>query len=154
MGSGPKEGCMARHDHGLTLVEALLAIVLAGILAGLGAAAAARWTDRVAVETAAGDLLEAYRRARAVAGEWGRPAELLVTPDSLVLRATWHGETTEVWRAPGPARAGVALAPPRHSVTFHPAGFALGAANVSHVLTRGGARRVVTVSRLGRVRLP
>lgn len=137
----------------MTLIEMLIAIGLLGSLLTLALWSAERWADRARVETAAGQLLEAYRRAQSVARAWGRPAELVVTADSLVIRAVWHRETTEVWRSPGPAQAGVALTPASHIISFLPTGLAQGVANVSHVLSRGAARRQVTVSRLGRARV-
>lgn len=137
----------------MTLVELVGALALIGALASLTVWTAARWADRARVETAAGELLDAYRRAQAVARAWGRPTELEVTADSLVIRAVWHQESTEVWRAGGPARAGVSLTPARHVTAFLPSGVAQGLANVSHVLARGSARRQVVVSRLGRVRV-
>jgi len=137
----------------MTLLEVLVALSLVGAVAGLGFATAARWRDRESVETAAGRLLEAYRRTQSVARAWGRPAELLVTPDSLIIRAVWLGESTEVWRGPGPGRAGVGLAPNRHVAAFLPSGLATGASNVTHLLTRGAAHRRVVVSRIGRVRV-
>jgi hypothetical protein len=47
----------------------------------------------------------------------------------------------------------VVVAPNSHVTAFHPSGVAMGVANVTHVLTRGAARRQVVVSRLGRVRV-
>lgn len=137
----------------MTLIELLVVVALAGAIASLTAWTAARWADRARVETAAGQVLDAYRRAQAVARAWGRPAELVVSADSLVIRAVWHQETTEVWRTMGPAQAGVTISPALHTTTFLPTGAAQGVANVSHLLVRGAARRQVVVSRLGRVRV-
>lgn len=137
----------------MTLIELLVAVAIVGAIASLAAWTAARWADRARVETVAGLVLDAYRRAQAVARAWGRPAEVVVSADSLVIRAVWHQETTEVWRAPGPAQTGVALTPAQHTTTFLPTGAAQGIANVSHLLARGTARRQVVVSRLGRVRV-
>lgn len=137
----------------MTLIELLVAVAIVGAIASLTTWTAARWADRARVETAAGQVLDAYRRAQAVARAWGRPAEVVVSADSLVIRAVWHQETTEVWRGLGPAQAGVALTPGQHTTTFLPTGAARGVANVSHLLVRGTARRQVVVSRLGRVRV-
>lgn len=139
--------------RGVTLIELVVALAVAGAIAGLAFWSAARWADRARVEDAAGRLLDAYRRTQSVARAWGRPAELVVSPDSLVIRAVWHGESTEVWRAAGPAHAGVSVSPPSHTAGFLPSGAATGVANVTHLLSRGAARRQVIVSRLGRVRV-
>lgn len=137
----------------MTLLEVLMALVVVGLLGSWCVWTATRWRDRASVEGAAGRLLDAYRRTQSVARAWGRPAELVVTPDSLVIRAVWLSESTEVWRAPGPALAGVALAPARHTAAFLPSGLAMASSNVTHVLTRGAAHRRVIVSRIGRVRV-
>lgn len=138
---------------GVTLVESLIVLVLVGLLASLGFWSAARWADRARVEAAAATVLDAYRRTQAAARAWGRPTELVVTADSLVIRASWHGEVTEVWRSAGPGLAGVAVTPAVHVAAFQPSGAASGVANVTHVLSRGAARRQVVVSRLGRIRV-
>ena len=137
----------------MTLLELLVVIAVVGTIAAITFLSAAQWRDRASVEAAAGRLLEAYRRTQSVARVWGRPAELLVTPDSLVIRAVWLSESTEVWRGPGPSLGGVALAPSRHVAAFLPNGLAMASANVTHVLTRGSAHRRVIVSRIGRVRV-
>jgi len=144
---------MDTGSRGVTLLEAMAGLAILGILLGLVFGTVGRWADRARVDLAAGQLLDAYRRAQAVARAWGRPAELVVTPDSLVVRAVWHSESTEVWRAAGPSAAGVALTPSVHVAQFQPSGVAGGIANVTHVLTRGAITRRVVVSRLGRVRV-
>jgi Tfp pilus assembly protein FimT len=137
----------------LSLVDLLLAIALTGALLAGGATSLGRFTDRSRVEAVAGSLQNAYRRAQSVARAWGRPAEIVISPDSIVIRALSQSSPTVVWRETGPAALGVAVAPALHVLAFAPSGLAMGAANVSHVLTRGGARRQVIVSRLGRVRV-
>jgi type II secretory pathway pseudopilin PulG len=137
----------------MTLAEVLMVITIMSAASALIFWSAGRWSDRARVEAAAGAVLDAYRRAQSVARAWGRPAELVVTPDSLIIRAVWHQESTEVWRAPGPATGGVNITPASHVAGFSPSGMATGVANVSHVLTRGAARRQVIVSRLGRARV-
>lgn len=134
-------------------MELVVGLAVLAILTSSVVWTAARLADRTRVEAAAGQLLDAYRRTQSVARAWGRPAELVVTPDSLVIRAVWHSESTEVWRAPGPRAAGVGIAPATHVTSFLPSGLAQGVANVTHVLSRGAARRRVVVSRLGRVRV-
>jgi prepilin-type N-terminal cleavage/methylation domain-containing protein len=144
---------MTRRTRGVTLVELLLGLTVLAILASSVIWTASRLADRARVESAAGQLLDAYRRTQSVARAWGRPAELIVTADSLVIRAVGHSESTEVWRAPGPRAAGVGVAPASQVTSFLPIGLAQGVANVTHVLSRGAAQRRVVVSRLGRVRV-
>ncbi len=137
----------------MTLVDLALALALTGALLAGGATSLSRFTDRSRVDAVAGSVQNAYRRAQSVARAWGRPAELLVSRDSIVIRALSSSIPTVVWREKGPATFGVGLVPAVHVASFAPSGLAMGAANVSHVLTRGTARRQVVVSRLGRVRV-
>ena len=144
---------MPASARGATLLELLVTMIVLGVVVSTVGWTAARWSNRARVDAAAGVLLDAYRRTQSVARAWGRPAELVVTGDSLVIRAVWLSESTEVWRAPGPVQSGVSLTPPLHVAAYLPSGLAAGPANVSHVLQRGTVRRQVIVSRLGRVRV-
>lgn len=137
----------------MSLLELCLAMVVSGLLVAGGTSSLGRFTDRARVERVAGTLLNAYRRTQSVARAWGRPAELVVSPDSIVIRAVAGSSVTVVWREPGPATLGVAITPAVHVAGFAPSGVATGSANVSHVVTRGAARRQIVVSRLGRVRV-
>ena len=137
----------------MSLLELCFAMAVGAVLVASGATSLGRFTDRARVETVAGTLLNAYRRTQSIARAWGRPAELVVSADSIVIRAIAASSSTIVWREPGPATLGVAVTPAVHVAGFAPSGLATGSANVSHVLTRGAARRQIIVSRLGRVRV-
>lgn len=136
----------------MSLFELLTALSVAAILAGAATATSRRHADRLAVEAVQGNVLNAYRRAQSAARAWARPAELTVSADSIVLKSVGRTDTTELWRVPGPARAGVVLTPATHVVTFGANGLAMGVASMSHQLQKGSSLRVVIVSRLGRVR--
>ncbi len=137
----------------MSLIEIVIALVVAGMLAAVGATSLARFADRARVETTAAGILTAYRRAQSAARAWNRPAELVVAEDSVVIRTAGPTGPTVLWRGPGPTQAGVALTPATHVSTFGPSGLGMGVANVTHVLVRGGVRRQLVVSRLGRVRV-
>jgi prepilin-type N-terminal cleavage/methylation domain-containing protein len=137
----------------MSLIEMLVALAVAGMMASVGVTSLARFADRARVETAAATLLTAYRRAQGVARAWNRVAELVVAEDSLVIRTGGPGGPSVVWRGPGPLQSGVTLSPTVHVSAFGPSGLGMGAANVTHVLSRGGVRRQLVVSRLGRVRV-
>jgi type II secretory pathway pseudopilin PulG len=137
----------------VSLLETLIALVIVGSLAAAGTTSLVRFTDRARVEAMAGTILNAYRRTQSVARAWGRPAELVVSRDSILIRALTATSSTVIWRGPGPASAGVNVSPALHVSSFAPSGLGTGAANVSHVLSRGTARRQVIVSRLGRVKV-
>lgn len=136
----------------MSLFEALLALAVVAILTGAATVTSRRFADRIAVEAAQGNVLNAYRRAQSAARTWGRPAELSVATDSIVIRTIGIADTVVLWQAPGPGRTGVSLTPTAHVALFGANGLATGAGNVSHILQKGGTRRVVVVSRLGRVK--
>jgi len=137
----------------VSLLELVTAACLIAVLATLGARGAATMADRIAVENAQGAVLNAYRRTQSVARAWGRPAEVVVTVDSIVIRVVSPSARNVLWRAPGPRGSGVTLSPASHTTTFAANGMATGAANVTHLLQRGAVSRRVVVSRLGRVRV-
>jgi type II secretion system protein H len=142
--------------RGHTLLELMVVLAVAGILAGMLAPGIGSLADRVAVEHQAARLLSAYRTAWLTARVRQRLALLRVSPDTLSIRTVpgaGSADTTLEWIAAGPAAAGVALASPPHTAVFGPDGVAMGFSNARHVLTRGGASRAVVVSRLGRVRM-
>jgi len=162
-GPRPKDGGRAgrRYDlrcmrRGITLFELLMAIALIGLLAGVVAPRFAFLGDRIAVEHEAGRLLVAHRTAWLYARTHHRLALLRITSDSLAVwtvSSAGASDTTLAWIGPGPIRAGVQLTSPSHTTVLAPDGVAMGLANFTHVLTRGGATRRVVVSRLGRVRV-
>lgn len=134
-------------------MEVALAVAL---LALLSLAAAPRFSgllDRHHVGAAASALVGAHTRARLRAVLDGRPAYLDIRADSLVIAGDSAGHRVPVWTGPGPAGHGVLLGGPTRTLTFSPAGIAMGASNATYTLTRGGAMTQVIVSRLGRVRV-
>ena len=137
----------------MSLLEIVVALTLLGLLTTTSVHTWTRFADRVAVEAAQGAVLNAYRRAQSAARTWGRPSEIAITADSIVIRTVGITDTVVLWRAPGPARTGVLLTPASHVVAFTASGLATGAANFTHVLQRGAIRRTVVVSRLGMVRV-
>ena len=140
--------------RGVTLVELL--VVLVGLLAGMVVPGAASLADRLAVEHEASRLLVAYRSAWLTARVQHRLALLRVTADSLAIwtvSSAGAPDTVLAWLAPGPSGAGVSLGGAPHTTVFAPYGAAMGFANTTHVLARGGVSRQVVVSRLGRVRV-
>ena len=145
---------VASMQRGVTLIEMLIAIMLAGLLAALAIPGLRALHDRLAVEAATQAILTAHTRARLVAVTERRVAVLTLTLDSIVVRAIeTPTDTTPRWRGPGPAAQDVAIAGVPRSVSFAPSGVTMGIANATYVLTRGGARKQVVVSRYGRVRV-
>ena len=141
-------------QRGSTLIELLIAIMLAGLLAALAIPGLSALHDRLAVETATEAILAAHIRARLVAVTERRVAVLTLTVDSLVLRAVeTPADTAPRWHGPGPALQGVAITGVPRNILFAPSGVTMGIANATYLLTRGGARKQVVVSRYGRVRV-
>ncbi len=142
--------------RGVTLLELVVVLAIIGVLAGVVAPGASLLADRVTVEHEAARILSAYRSAWLTARMQHRLVLLRITADSLAIRTVLTAgaaETTLTWVTPGPAVAGVSLTSPSHTTVFAPDGVAMGLSNTSHKLQKGGAKRQVVVSRLGRVRI-
>lgn len=140
-------------SRGATLLEILLVLVIATVVMAFAAPAVGSLRDRLLVDQEAARVSAAHARARLIASVERRVMVLTLTADSLVLRAIeGPADTTERWRAAGPAGAGVNVTGFPRSVMFAPTGIAFGLANGTYEFTRGSARRQVIVSRYGRVR--
>jgi Tfp pilus assembly protein FimT len=137
--------------RGTTLLELILVLATVGILLGIAIPRFQSVADGVAVRAAALDIVSAHGRARMSAILRSRVLELTIDPNELVVRA--RGDTTALWRAPGPAARQVALAGPPRTLLFSPVGVTFGLSNASFRLTRGAVVSTVIVSRLGRVRI-
>ena len=138
--------------RGVTLIELIIGLVILGLLSSAAIPAVTEWRDRYLVQAAAGAIAGAHNRARIRAVLEGQVIELEVRPDSLLLRVG-SGSTTTAWSAAGPVGLGVTMSSPPRILSFAPTGVTIGFANATFVVTKGGARRQVVVSRLGRVRV-
>lgn len=142
--------------RGVTLLELVAVLTIMGVVAGLAIPAVSQVADRLAVEHQAARLLAVYRQAWLTARTQHRLVLLRITSDSLAIRTVTSAgspDTALVWVTPGPSSAGVALSSAAHTAVFGPDGIGMGLSNARHVLQRGGIRREVVVSRLGRVRI-
>ena len=131
-------------------------VTVAGIIGALAAQlvrTVAAEADRVRVTASQGAVLEAYRNARAAAVALGRPAEVAVAADSIVVRSVGLTDTIVISRRPGPAAAGVTIAPAAHLTRFGSDGLGVGVGNATIRLGRGLVVRQLIVSRLGRIRV-
>jgi len=130
----------------------MAAIAVLGVVSGIAVPRAASLRDRVLVERHARAVVTGYQRAR-LASLLGSARSVLVTgPDRMEVWLHTGRDSSLAWRAPGPARDGVALTGPVRTV-FAPAGVTMGLANGRFVLERGGISRTVVASRLGRLRV-
>ncbi len=137
---------------GMTLPEAVLALVVVGLVGTIAFPKLRHTLDQVVVDRTAYALVAAHHRARVLAVTESRPTWLRFTRDSLVIRI--HRKTGPVrgWSAPGPGRHRVALSGPTKWLIFSPTGLTMGFSNGRWVLRRGQAYRAVVLSRLGRAR--
>jgi prepilin-type N-terminal cleavage/methylation domain-containing protein len=141
-------------NRGATLLELLVCLALAGLVALIAVPPIGALHDRLAVNQAADAIASAHARARLVAMAERRVVALALTVDSLVLGVVESATDTVVrWRGGGPASDGVAAVGMPRRIYFGPSGVTIGVANGSYVLTRGSARRQIIVSRYGRVRV-
>jgi Tfp pilus assembly protein FimT len=137
--------------RGATLIELVLILVVIGILMAIAEPRVRAFTDGLAVNQAALEIVSAHRRARISAILQSHVVELTISASGLSIRP--RGAAADTWRAAGPAAERVTLAGPSRVITFSPVGISIGLSNASFRLSRGAASRTVVVSRLGRVRI-
>ena len=139
-------------QRGITLVEVVVALLIAGCLMGLAAPRLSAYVDGLAVRRAEEETVSFYQRARIAAVYGSNRVRITFGADSLV--AVAEGETdSTIWQVPGPASLGVSLSVSRREIRIYPNGLGLGAANSKLVFRRGKASDSLTISRLGRLRM-
>jgi prepilin-type N-terminal cleavage/methylation domain-containing protein len=139
---------------GATLLELLVVLAIAGLVAVIVLPSIGALHDRLAVNQAAEAIVSAHTRARLVATAERRIVVLTLTEDSVVLAVVESAVDTVLrWRGSGPAAERVTATGVPRRVFFGPSGVTIGVANGSYVLTRGSARRQIIVSRYGRLRV-
>ena len=136
--------------RGVTLVELMLVLAVAGILFGVGVPALSVLLDSLAVHAAASHIVAAHARARLLAIARGQVITLAIDPARIAISP--RSEPMPLWSEEGPSATGVHLEGAQRQFTFSPEGFTLGVSNASLQLTRGATRQTVVISRLGRVR--
>lgn len=139
--------------RGTTLLELLLALVLAGLLAAVATPPIITTRDRLLVALHARHLAAAHTDTRLAALLTGARAELTVTSAAYQQRRLVGGSLAPAWSRPGPDADGVLLTGPATPITFDSRGYSLGVANRTYLLRRGAASRQVVISRLGRLRI-
>ena len=143
-----------RNDFrvGFTVLELLIVICIAGLLAGFWVPRAARLFDWIATERAARDVTTALATARHGAVMQATRARLTISADSLLIDRFEQQGWKPWWRKPGPGSHGVALEVTNPIVVFGPNGMGWGASNTRIVLRRGSQAETITTSRVGRVK--
>lgn len=140
----------SRTSGGYTVIELLIVVMIAGIVMAIAIPRCRDMLDRVAVQSAAGDVSATLSLARSLALAGSAAVAVDVDSNSGVLHIRRNSETL-LSRDIGHAH-GVRLARTRDSLTYDPRGLGRGAANLSIVIRLRSAAETVFVSRLGRVR--
>jgi Tfp pilus assembly protein FimT len=141
--------------RGTTLLELLLVLALAGLLAILTVPAIGTLRDRLAVERAVETILAAHARARIAAVAERRVALLTLTVDSMLVQVVESAaDTVTRWHSTGTLVDGVTATGLPRRIIFGPSGVPMGVANGTYTISRGGVRRQILVSRYGRIRVP
>ncbi len=148
-GSAPPSGAGVRL--GMTLLELLAVLVVAGTLLGLSAPRLVGGADRVVVREAREELIGMLQRTRLEARRTGE-ATLVVEEGAPVELQLRGGETVARW---DPATSGVRLEVAgtrnRAEIAFGPSGTGR-FANSTLVLSRGREEVRIVISSYGRVR--
>ena len=154
MGAGTgRPACQRRGVRprcGYSLLELVIVVTITGLAMAIAIPRGRRLLDRLAVRSAAGDVLATLGYARSIALSGGARVAVHVDSTTGTIRVR---QGTTVLLSRGIAHAhGVRVTATRDSMVYDPRGLGRGAANLSLVVRRGAARETVFVSRLGRVR--
>jgi prepilin-type N-terminal cleavage/methylation domain-containing protein len=139
-----------RHT-GFVLIELLLALVIAAIVAAIALPRLVAVVDAAAVRTELMRLVGAVDAARGTAERLGTVATLHLDDSGFVVTAVVNGSSLQAWRERGTAEQGVTLSGAGQPIDFGPSGLAMGVANRTFTLSRGSAARNVVMSRYGRL---
>ena len=137
---------------GFTLLELIVVVCIAAVLAALWIPRAARWLDWLATERAARDVTTALDVGRNGAVMQSTRARITIDPDTLRIDRLGPQGWQPWWRTPGPASHGVTLEVSNPIIVFGPTGMGWGASNTTIVLRRGSQAETITMSRVGRIK--
>jgi prepilin-type N-terminal cleavage/methylation domain-containing protein len=137
--------------RGVTLPELLIAVVLLGLLTLIAIPRLVAVMGATALRHEASLLVTALDVARTAAMRLGTPTTLSVTEERYLVEGGVPGDSSAPWQREGPAARGVTVSGAGAPIRFGPSGIALGVANRTFTLSRGGASRRVVISRLGRI---
>jgi prepilin-type N-terminal cleavage/methylation domain-containing protein len=137
---------------GFSLIEMMVVVCIAALLAALWLPRAARVLDWIATDRAVHDVTTAIAMGRHGAVLQATRARVTIAADTLRIdrlgAAGW-----DPWRRwPGPSSHGVQLQVSNPVIVFGPTGMGWGASNTTVVLRRGSQVETITMSRVGRVK--
>ena len=134
---------------GFTMLELLVVLTVAAIMAGVSLPALLGMRDRITVRLAAVEAARTMADARTVALTASRRTAVRIDQIANTLTVVSGPDTIRTLRL---NEYGVQLRTTRDSIAFGPTGIGWGAATATLTLTRGGATTSLAVSRLGRIR--
>lgn len=141
--------------RGFTLMEAVIAIVVIGVVLAIGLPRANDWVRREAVRGARRQLVTHLAQARYTAIQRGCPAVLHLDQSNArvwVTACTLQGGGSDTVGALDylSSRFGVGFASDRDSLAFTPQGLALATASLQVVFSRGTDTASLTITPAGR----
>ena len=134
---------------GFTLLELIIVLAVAGIIAGISVPALIGMRDRITVRMAAVDTGRAIADARSVALTASRRTAVQIDAIANTLSVVSGTDTIRTLHLD---EYGVRMRTTRDSIAFGPTGIGWGAATATITLSRGSASTALAVSRLGRIR--
>jgi prepilin-type N-terminal cleavage/methylation domain-containing protein len=137
---------------GFSLIELLVTMCIAALLAALWLPRAGRLLDWIATDHAVRDVTTALAIGRHGAVLQATRARVTIAADTLRIDRLGLTGWEPWWRRPGPASLGVGLEVSNPVVVFGPTGMGWGVSNTTVVLRRGSQVETITMSRVGRVK--
>jgi Tfp pilus assembly protein FimT len=136
---------------GLVLLELLLGLVLAALLAAIATPQLVALFDTAAVRDEAFRVVAALDAARGASIRLDVVATLTLTDSSYRVTAIVGADTITPWQQSGPRFRGVTLSGAGQPISFGPDGLAMGVANRTISVVKGDAVRKVVMSKYGRL---
>jgi prepilin-type N-terminal cleavage/methylation domain-containing protein len=136
--------------RGFNIIEIIIALVIAAVLATIVLPRAASFVDAIQVRGAVTEIESLFSTARHVAIARGAQSSLDIDPARGTISVRVGEEAVRTREVV--AAHGVSLQATRTSITYAPTGMGYGVGNLSLIVTRGRVADTIFVSRLGRVR--
>ncbi len=136
---------------GLVLLELLLGMVLAALLAAIATPQLVALSDAAALRDETFRVVMALDAARGASVRLDVVATLTLTDSSYRVTAVVGTDTVTPWQQPGPRFRGVTLSGAGQPIAFGPDGLAMGVANRTITVAKGDAVRRVVMSKYGRL---
>ncbi len=136
-----------RNRAGRTLAEQLMVLAVTGLLLALAIAPGWPLLDRIAVASAAQEIVDLLGTAREIAVARQSLTAVYFDVSGRRVLVQQGGDTL----AHTVLSTGVSLQATRDSLAYAPSGLGYGAANLRLIVSKGRAADTITVSRLGRV---